>query len=358
MKLSYYKYEQRLLPKLGFNPSLAVLPPSLAKRLNKNVKKRSKGAIYVASFKRSAAMCWVGGLKQRIYQQVPSDTSTIAFLDANFNVLANRTLAGQGVDMRFSEKGGQLYLDGRDHYGHSWFLKQLDFEEREGGLQAILDGASLSDSRNLKFDRESLLGSDRDGVHREEQREDQRREALSFLDQHEAHAANLGLFTWQNLSEVLWWIDESFQIRTSLPETETNSMTMSGRTWYRNSVHPIELVHEQAYLGILHDHKSKGLHGYKWGSEYSFRFMLFENKPPWRTRSLSDWFCIPSASSKHRNQCEVVQFIMGLIVDPRDPNSVLIPYGVADCEPAVLRLPIAAIMTSLTPLATAGHRQD
>lgn len=94
-----------------------------------------------------------------------------------------------------------------------------------------------------------------------------------------------------------------------------------------------------------------------WGNTYIQNFVLFNATPPFETLGVSRPFCFPSVAAgtvAPADSCDMIQFVAGfarlddsLFEGGRD--TVLITYGVNDCESAHLRIPIAHILDFIGP---------
>ena len=143
-----------------------------------------------------------------------------------------------------------------------------------------------------------------------------------------------------------------------------------------------------ALLGIGHVHRSEGrltqdgdltrrqqrrqharmtprrrnLHGalpsaapFVFGADYDHYFFTHHPRPPFEPLGVSDDFCLSSAQDAH--DCERVQFVSGLTgVVMTDSNrtptdSLLLAFGVNDCEARVGRISFAQVWGLLRPIA-------
>ena len=136
----------------------------------------------------------------------------------------------------------------------------------------------------------------------------------------------------------------------------------------------------EAYLGIGHLHRGEGQrnkHLYKrrargmppWGAPsesglkrkqpfvFGFRYTHFwytlQPKPPFGVLAASHEFCI--ASPQDPQDCESVQFVSGLEKHPN--GSVLMAYGVNDCEARVATMSLSKIWKMLKPLDGRAKRR-
>ena len=94
---------------------------------------------------------------------------------------------------------------------------------------------------------------------------------------------------------------------------------------------------------------------FMWGYHYTHFFYLTEAHAPFRVVATSGEFCLQSQQDK--NDCESIQFISGLTVAPSESdatNTLLLSYGINDCESKVAKLPIDRVWSMLRPLPGAG----
>merc|ERR1719230_289196 len=126
-----------------------------------------------------------------------------------------------------------------------------------------------------------------------------------------------------------------------------------------NSVNPIELPEQDAFLGIGHAHLEDGCvkpsrelckkFGPRYGSRYVSNFFLFDRQAPWSMRKASPAFCVPSMSNSSR--CETIQFITSAVLEGDD---LLMTYGINDCEAASVRVPLQAVLDFIDIGATSS----
>jgi len=108
--------------------------------------------------------------------------------------------------------------------------------------------------------------------------------------------------------------------------------------------------------------RARNVHGalpsaapFVFGADYDHYFFTHHPRPPFEPLGISDDFCLSSAQDAH--DCERVQFVSGLtgvvMTDSnRTPNdSLLLAFGVNDCEARVGRIPLAQIWGMLRPIA-------
>ena len=75
-----------------------------------------------------------------------------------------------------------------------------------------------------------------------------------------------------------------------------------------------------------------------------------EARAPWRTVATSGEFCL--AADGAPTDCESVQFISS--VELQEPQTLLLAYGVNDCQAKVARLSLERVWRMLRPLAASA----
>eukprot|EP00934_Nitzschia_sp_Nitz4_P003417 Nitzschia sp. Nitz4//scaffold1_size375055//142945//144581//NITZ4_000257-RA/size375055-augustus-gene-0.670-mRNA-1//1//CDS//3329540988//3407//frame0 len=104
------------------------------------------------------------------------------------------------------------------------------------------------------------------------------------------------------------------------------------------------LVDTDEYLGIGHIHRER-----KWGSDrrrdaafghhYTHSYFTVSARAPFHLRRLSPEFVFPSMVDGYQNDADVVQFASGLEWSTDGPErSIVIGYGINDCEAAVVHI--------------------
>lgn len=87
---------------------------------------------------------------------------------------------------------------------------------------------------------------------------------------------------------------------------------------------------------------------------YTHFFYTMQPQPPYRMLATSAEFCL--AAEQDAADCESVQFISGLALEAStdgdaNQSSLLLSYGINDCEAKIARLTMAAVWRMLRPLA-------
>jgi hypothetical protein len=93
------------------------------------------------------------------------------------------------------------------------------------------------------------------------------------------------------------------------------------------------------YLGMAHAHFDPEGRVTRFGSHYVNHFILFDTRPPYKTRHLSPAFCFPAGSDPEN--CEVIQFVTSMFLNG---TTVVIAYGINDCESMIVRVPLATLL--------------
>lgn len=126
-----------------------------------------------------------------------------------------------------------------------------------------------------------------------------------------------------------------------------------------------------AYLGIGHLHRGyggrrpgerpvewrrrrrrEGRAGYRWGYDYAHFFYTISSAAPHRLLGASADFCL-GGGDDGKGPCESVQFVSGLVVERAAVGTVpslLLSWGVSDCEAKAGRLPMRRMWRMLRPL--------
>ena len=110
-----------------------------------------------------------------------------------------------------------------------------------------------------------------------------------------------------------------------------------------------------AFLGIGHLHRGWGGEGkannaaaFKFGSRYTHFWYTTSTAAPYRMLSSSAEFCLQS--SQDPKDCESVQFLSGLHTPRERPDTLLISYGVNDCEARIAEVLLDRVWGMLMPL--------
>ena len=133
----------------------------------------------------------------------------------------------------------------------------------------------------------------------------------------------------------------------------------------------------EAYLGVGHLHRGDGVlnlqsgrnsrlrrrarvgragwrtargQPFLFGYAYTHFFYAVEAHAPWRTVATSGEFCLEAVGAP--TDCESVQFISS--VELQEPQTLLLAYGVNDCQAKVARLSLERVWRMLRPLAASA----
>ena len=107
----------------------------------------------------------------------------------------------------------------------------------------------------------------------------------------------------------------------------------------------VEFNDGKELLGIAHFHRppDRDKNDYaRFGHHYTHAFFTIPRNPPFRLSRLSPEFVLPSNQPQHADDAEIIQFLSGLEVAEETAaggkNVVIVPYGINDCEGAVVEL--------------------
>ena len=87
---------------------------------------------------------------------------------------------------------------------------------------------------------------------------------------------------------------------------------------------------------------------FMWGFQYTHFLYALEPQAPFRVIATSREFCL--ASQQEVSDCESIQFVSGITHAAGSPETLLLSYGVNDCEAKVGRLSLERAWAMLTPL--------
>ena len=99
---------------------------------------------------------------------------------------------------------------------------------------------------------------------------------------------------------------------------------------------------------------------FAFGFRYTHFWYVLQPRPPFRTLAVSREFCLASSQDSH--DCESVQFISGLALrhaqsnstHPVSPRSLVVAYGVNDCETRLGQIDLTRIWQMLRPMPNGG----
>lgn len=284
-----------LVPPVAFNPALMVLPSHIAERLG-------QGAYYLAAVRHNNGQCENMGVNETRKKLEWGPESSLIVLDKGLRGLGAGKLPG--TDTRLFSDGNKMFM--------TYVLVDEQTHLRSFDVQLSVDGDLC-----INYDSEELMFG--------------------------RHQRNLGLISQQGHLFVLKWINEEMDVEPA--ELIGQSLTPG----LHNNINPLELPEENAYLTVGHMHiedhcsgcKSNGTHtGPKYGWKYVSYFILFDRAAPWGVQHESSPFCFPSLLNE--SLCESIQFVMSIV---RDGQDLLVSYGINDCEAAVVRVPVDAVLS-------------
>ena len=119
----------------------------------------------------------------------------------------------------------------------------------------------------------------------------------------------------------------------------------------------------EALLGVGHLHRGRSSDGkrwrraslgkgsrprevFRWGHGYSHFFYTLQPFPPFRMLATSREICL--ASAQDPTSCESIQMVFGIVNGPND--SLVLSFGVNDCEARLGMLPLETVWSMLDPL--------
>lgn len=114
----------------------------------------------------------------------------------------------------------------------------------------------------------------------------------------------------------------------------------------------VHLIDRPEFLGMGHFHRppDRAANNYaRFGHHYTHCFFTISDQPPYRLTGLSPEFLLPAAnatSGQTADDGEIIQFLSGLELD-EDTGTVIIAYGINDCEAAVTTVPLSSVRTFL-----------
>ena len=90
---------------------------------------------------------------------------------------------------------------------------------------------------------------------------------------------------------------------------------------------------------------------FRWGSQYSHFFYALEASAPFSLLATSNEFCL--GTSADGTDCESVQFVSGLALDPE--GDFVLSFGVNDCEAKVGVVGRERVWRSLRPMPSVAQ---
>lgn len=300
-------------PGISFNPSFVALPAEIATSLHQDAK-------FASSARYNSAQCSNLGTGSTANRNQSAPYSRIFILDQNFNtIMESERLEGQiwcGEDLRLFMFEGQLLVSfvtvirGKN----TWYLSGIHFGKQDNKLVVSETNINIPGMReHLEYE----------------------------------HAKNLGMIAANSSYFVLYTFDDNAEsIIKPLMHRRPPAMDKS----VHNNIHPLYIPEREALLGVTHYHGDRGAGGASFGGEYVHAFFLMENKSPFKVLQYTPDFCIQSVDNTHANSCETIQFIVSVIRDPQDTATLLVSYGINDCESALAKLKLADVLAAMMPV--------
>ena len=133
----------------------------------------------------------------------------------------------------------------------------------------------------------------------------------------------------------------------------------------------IHLPHTSELLGIGHFHRPKHIKGNTcwiddtketckyalYGHHYTHALYTISDRPPHVMTRLSNEFMFPRSDNQKRiDNAHVIQFASGLSIV--GDHTLLISYGINDCEPAIMQLPLKKLESLLINVTKGTEVRD
>jgi len=309
------------LPHAAFNPSVVKLPKWVVAAINPK-------AYFVAALRHNGDQCGNLGAASWIMDRGVRGVNglrggrafgtSILLLDRGFRPCGGGPLLRKGrlnycVDARLSAIGDKVFVDCSSYGDHSaWHLFEL-------GLSITGSGAGYG---FLKAEMKDYIPAGAKG------------------NIEIQNARNLGLLLDHGrLSLIFWASSPKMDVRDLLLQAPQRSVEFLHK-WHNNG-NTERVPYTNLMLGAAHDHESTG--AALWGSKYMHFFFLFEPQEPYTMVARSEFFCFPA--QEDATKCELIQFISSLTIDEDDKDlSVVVGYGINDCEAALRRMPLQAVL--------------
>mmetsp|Transcript_18050 Transcript_18050/g.56633 ORF Transcript_18050/g.56633 Transcript_18050/m.56633 type:complete len:487 (+) Transcript_18050:240-1700(+) len=331
----------------GYNPSIAVLPSSLRRLLAGAGWRRPT---YLATF-RHGLIDQCGRYLRNMPQRPESCQTSLAILDDSLRILVD-FLDGDELwnldlmDARLVTSGDIILVHGwnYDAIPNRESLKSdcpIHFADRDeakrfwkvlrsaGGpglatrvfrLELSLDAAGRPTVAKRDFDYAGLEGA-------------------PFPD-----SKNLG-FLWsvpdEPLTVFLWAGDR-------LAARPTNFSKIPGiGPAVRNNGSPLPICDGAVLANVVHTHyRERHPEGPIWPIEnrvYLHAVAFYEPRPPYDIIASTPLFCFPSLATGP-GTCDTLQFVMSLLRDPDDPDTLIFTYGTGDCLSNYLRIDLPTLL--------------
>ena len=126
----------------------------------------------------------------------------------------------------------------------------------------------------------------------------------------------------------------------------------------------VHLTSSSEFLGIAHFHRPKHTHtpcsedekqetcNYaEYGHHYTHVLYTISDKAPHVLRRVSNEFLFPLEGTEKKNNAHIIQFASGLSIVG---DTLVISYGINDCEPAIIQMPVTKLKRLLLDKLTPG----
>jgi FkbM family methyltransferase len=156
---------------------------------------------------------------------------------------------------------------------------------------------------------------------------------------------NYGLFQYQSKMMALTWIDWTNRPSPIRGASDIRPTAEKKGKWH-NSANFLQLQDGSGdLLGMMHVHTDQASDngGFEYGSFYRQRFFKMSGSPPFVMKSVGEEFCMKAVDES----CETVQMVMSMMQTSND--SVLVSYGVNDCESKMASFALSSILQQLVP---------
>ena len=331
----------------AFNPSLVELPG----RLRKEIRRQYPSAYYIASVRHSWGQCqrfkslyklapYVIYGKYKSTAEVPGRHSSVVLLDRNFCVLdiasqdfveeleRPNSIGWLAEDVKLLEHNGRL-LATLVMSSESGKYFQAGFEQRFGVFELVLE---IRDEKlHAWFSPPS-------------------HEVFPSLSNYStaSQIRNLGLLVLDGRLMFLTFLGLQAELQpTLLPLSDLPStLPLLGHfgKWLHNNVNPLVIEEKGMFLVVGHEHehamKDKIFQTTSWHT-YLHYFMLFNTTAPYNLLSRSPAFCF---SDQKGGKCDLIQFVSSLTWASPQRDSVVVSYGVNDCEASFASIPLRTIL--------------
>jgi len=311
-----------LLPGVSFNPSIVALPEG--KEFNAGYEKaRFVAVVRTHKLGSQCANLGIGATQTReaLFKEEEKNVTSLVLLDANFRPVTTLPQLDlpSGEDARLLIENGKMLISYntpiKNGRARDWHLQCLELASQgDGGLMATrapLTNAFPDLPAAIKF----------------------------------SQAKNLGVINYKGKAYLLFHANAKRTVTQPLFTLDENPVH---GTSYHLSGNPVHIPEKGVYLSVLHKHKRTEKNSPAGsGVQYLHYFILMDDRPPFGLQKVSAPFCFPSQSPGHANECEFIQFVGSMLRDPQDPQTLMISYGINDCESAIVRLPLEPVLESI-----------